>query len=143
MITLKGHPGAWMRWRTVWHAEKHAKHGVEACADLVVTKLLGPALRIDPENNASHARLLVQVQPHPQLAAWREELQRDEKALTGYASKWALRLGFACMLGAEFAGISQLLASQGMVNPQRAIVACAGACILFYLGYQASKEANV
>jgi hypothetical protein len=138
---MEGYRAARIKAKTIRHAEKHAKSGVESCPDLVVTKLIGPVVEVDPLNNPSHARLLADAQQHPKLPEWFAELQRDEKAMTDYPSKWVLRAGFTLMLGAEFAGISQLLASQGMVNPERAIVAVAGACILFYLGYQASKEA--
>ncbi len=141
MIIMQGYRAALIKAKAKGHGRTHAKAGMDACADLVINKLIGPFVDVDPVNNPSHARIVAAAQPHPQLSAWSAELQQDEKALTRYPSKWVLRAGFICMLGAEFAGISQLLASQGMVNPERAIVAVAGACILFYLGYQASKEA--
>jgi len=118
---------------------RHAKKHLPASPDLVTVKLIGNEPVFDPEANPAHARLQLEAAGDERLPAWRAELGTVEKTLTKYPSRWALRAGFTLLLATEFAGISQLLSSQGMDNPSRSLVAAAGSCILFYLFYKAQE----
>jgi len=123
------------------YGRKHASKAGEPMADLVVLKFLGPEMIVDVEHNEQHKRTHAESQPDPRVATWQQELGDVEKELTKHSSRVVLWLAFVFLLVVEFAGISQLLHSQGMENPQRTIVAIAGSCILFYLTYHASKQA--
>lgn len=119
--------------------EKHKRAGVEPMADLVIKARLGEELVFDPKNNQHHAELEARSKPHPQLAEWQSAVQAAERALTKLAKRWLLWIGFLGLLGVEYAGINELLAGQGMENPNKTIVAIAGSAIFFYLTHMASK----
>lgn len=119
--------------------ENHGGTGAEPMADLVIKARLGEEPVVDPRNNPQHAELEAQSKPHPQLAEWTAGVQAAEKALTKYAKRWLLWIGFLGLLGVEYAAISELLAGQGMENPHKTIVAIGGSAIFFALSYMASK----
>ena len=129
-------------WTAARAGAKHGRAGIEPLADLVINARLGEERIFDPSSNAHHADLDAQSKPHPQLAEWQAGVQQAEKALTKYPKRWLLWPAFFGLLGIDYAAIYELLLGQGMENPQRAIVATAGACIFFYLTHMASKGAR-
>ena len=140
MITKRGWSPSVRDWRAKSRGKKHAKRGLRSMWEAVRDQMIGPEPDLNPETNPIVHRLAEQSQPHAQLAGWTADLNTTEKSLTRYSNRWTLRICFTFLLTVEFAGISELLAGQGMENPQRLIVAAAGACVLFYLFYKAGKE---
>ena len=126
-------------WTAARAGAKHGRAGVEPMAELVIKARLGEELNFDPRTNKHHADLEERNKPHPQLLEWQAGVQAAEKALTKYAKRWLLWIGFLGLLGVEYAGINELLAGQGMEHPHKTIVAIGGSAIFFALTYMASK----
>jgi hypothetical protein len=134
--------GSWVRFRNAivrLHAVHHRRKQLSPMPDLLVKKLLGPRPVFDPVGDPRHRRYEQERQPHPDLPVWHAELHTDEKLLTHHASRWLLRGILVALLIVEFLGAGQLLADEGMENPQRSIVAAATACVLFFLLWIAAK----
>lgn len=134
--------GSWVRFRNAvvrLHAAHHRRKQLFPMPDLLVKKLLGPRPVFDPVGDPRHRRYEEERQLHPDVSAWNAELQADGKALTHHASRWLLRGILVALLIVEFLGAGQLLANEGMENPERSIVAAATACILFFLLWVAAK----
>lgn len=141
MIRKKGYSPSLRDWRVTRHAQRHVQKGVAPSPELVVAKLIGPPQPLDPANPA-HAELLLRASNDPRVQEWEAQRQAVEEELTKHPAAWPLLLAFLFLLLVEFAGISELLAAQGMTNPARAIVSLAGSCILFYLIHEAAQHAK-
>lgn len=134
--------GSWVKFRNAvvrLHAVHHRRKHLAPMPELLVKKLLGPRPVFDPARDPRHRRFDEERHLHPDVATWNAELHADAKTLTHHASRWVLRGIFLLLLVVEFLGAGQLLANEGMENPERSIVAAATACILFFLLWIAAK----
>ncbi|MGK2855972.1 MAG: hypothetical protein ACSLFQ_02070 [Thermoanaerobaculia bacterium] len=124
-------------------AREHATNGIAPMADLVIKSHLIQWGKFDPTTNEEHAELQRQRQlADEHMPKVEASIEKVDELLEKYPGLWLLRLLFVFFLGVEYAALNELLAGQGMDNPHRTIVAIAGACILFYLTYCASKGAE-
>lgn len=126
-------------WVAARAGDKHGRTGVDPMPDLVIKARIGEEPTFDPQTNTLHAELEARSKVHPQLAEWQAGVQHAEKAQTKYAKRWLLWAGFLALLLIEYAGISELLAGQGMEPPSKTLVAIAGSAIFFSLTHMASK----
>jgi hypothetical protein len=117
----------------------HGEAKLEPMPDLVIKTRFADVAPFDPANNEEHADLDRKSKPSDLATQFEAGVRQAEKNLTKYPNRWLLRVLFLFLLGVECAGTNELLVGQGMENPQRMVVAMAGACILFYLSYYASK----
>lgn len=140
--TLKGVSERVTNWIAKRKGRQHAKQGLDAMPDLVISAHLGEDSIFDPKANEDHREIERLTKPHPQLKRWQEDVRAAEEALANYPRRLLLWTGFGGFLGIELAAMEQLLAGQGMEQPHRAVVAIAGACILFFLTYYAAKGAE-
>jgi hypothetical protein len=140
--SLKGFSEKFTAWIAKRKGKQHAKQGLDPMPDLVISAHLGEDSIFDPEGNEDHRAIERLCKPHPKLKTWQQEVRSAEEALTNYPKRVLLWVGFTIALGIEFAAMDQLLSGQGMEQPHRAVVAIAGACILFFLTYNAAKGAE-
>src|ERR1051325_1164838 len=130
--------------RAARYAEKCGRVDARNEHEFAPNEIVLRLINIRPESDPARDPLLVQwerdSQPHPEYLSWVRALDAAEKSLTHYSSRWLFRALFGGLVLAEFAGITHLLAHEGMQNPERSIVAFAGACILFFLTYKAAQS---
>lgn len=138
VIRMSGYRPSVRDARVKRHARRHVKRDVEPIPEIVVTKLLGPEVMLD--DNPEYQRLVIASKDDPRVAEYERELQETEREFTRHLSPMLLALGVAGLSAAEFVGLLDLVAQQGIGNPTRTIVAAAGVAVLFFLAHRLGQD---